>query len=108
MNTSAFLADLVVFPEVSGVAGFTDVKRFTFETAMDSAHLADIITVGEVIFNTVAFIVLKFSVDSGLTCLAVLGVAALNAVLDSVTTFFASSILIEVLISVDALTHSIL
>jgi hypothetical protein len=61
---------------------------------VDGAHLADIIAVREVVFNTVTLVVLELSVDTGLAGLTVLGISALDTIFDCITTFFASSILI--------------
>lgn len=108
MNAPTFLADFVMLPEVSGVTSFTDVKRFTFKATVDGTNLADIVGIGEVLVNTVALVVLELSVDASLTGLTMLGISALNAVLDSVVASLASAVLVQVLISVNTLTDSIL
>ena len=94
MNTSALLSYLVMFPEISSIASLANLERLALETAVDGANLTDIFAVREVVFNTVTLVVLELSVDTGLAGLTMLSIAALNAVLDSVATSFACSILI--------------
>ena len=69
--------------------------------------MAHIGLVREEFINTLAFVVLEFSVDASLTGSAVLGVSAFNAVLDSVRASFAGAILVQEFVSVDALADSI-
>lgn len=94
MNTSAFLADLVMLPEVSGVAGFTYIQGFTFKATVDRADLTYIVGVREVLVNTVTLVVLELSVDSGLTCLAVLSISTLDTIFDSVVASLTGAILV--------------
>ena len=94
MNTSALLSYFVVFPEVSGVAGFTYIQGFTFKATVDRADLTYIVGVREVLVNTVTLVVLELSVDSGLAGLTVLGISTLDTIFDSVVASLTGAILV--------------